>query len=508
MNGKIYEFGSFKLDTGRSILLKRGSQVAIGQKALALLETLVAAEGRPVSKSDLIEAAWQSSHIEESNLSVQIAALRKLLGTSVNGEEWIATIQRVGYQFVKHGTSDGNPGTGILASANEANEMPSIAVLPFINMSSDSEQEYFADGIAEDLITDLSKVVGLTVIARHSSFAFKEKQVDVKQIAVELGVRYIVQGSVRRAADRVRINMQLVDASKNSSVWGDRFDGNLVDVFVLQDTVVSKIINALEGVLPKSHTIQSKRSANIEAYDLFVRGRALVSQAPDNSKPAEELLEAAIQIEPDFADSHAWLAANHHFAWVYKNEPMEPHRSRSRAEAKRAVSLDLQNAVAHGILGIVYVYDGKLSEGADEFKNSLAINPNHADAWVFSSEVLSLEGRAEEAIESIRNAFRLNPFPPAFYYWFLGFAQYASGKYEDAVQTLRHESTYHLGSKRILAAGLAQLGHLEEARRESQLFMIKNPRFSVEYWATTHPFQNESDKRNFVEGYIKAGLPK
>lgn len=504
MSGKIYEFGNFKLDTERRILLKRGSQIAIGQKALVLLETLLAAEGRSVSKIELIEAAWQNSFIEESNLSVQIAGLRKLLGTTANGEEWITTVQRIGYQFVKHGTVDGELfNRDISVKANKLNDMPSIAVLPFINMSSDAEQEYFVDGITEDLITDLSKVVGLTVIARHSSFAFKGKQVDVKQIAGDLGVRYIVEGSVRRAADRVRINMQLFDAMANSPVWADRFDGNLADVFLLQDAVVSRIIKALEGALPITPSIPTRRSASIEAYDLFVRGRAMVSQ-----KIGNDLLLAAIGLEPDFADAHAWLAVNHHFSWAYRNEPMEPHRSLARAEAERAVSLDPQNAIAHGILGIVYVYDRKLSEGAAELKVSLSINPNHADAWVFSSEVHTLEGRAELAIDSIRNAFRLNPFPPAFYYWFLGYAEYAAGRYEEATKTLRHESTYQLGSKRILAASLAQLGQLEEARREAQLFITDNPNFSAEYWGTIHPFREERDRRHFVDGYIKAGLPK
>ena len=199
-------------------MLKYGSPVAIGQRGAAILETLLAAGGQAVSKSALMDAAWHTENIEESNLSVQIASLRKCLGRTRNGDEWIATVQRVGYQFVNPDLAGNPTDADDLPVPIATSGKPSIAVLCFVNMSSDHEQDYFADGLAEDLITDLSKVPGLLVVARYSSFAYKGKSGDIRQIANELGVRYIVEGSVRRSTSRVRINTQLFDAASNTHV--------------------------------------------------------------------------------------------------------------------------------------------------------------------------------------------------------------------------------------------------------------------------------------------------
>ena len=193
----------------------------------------------------------------------------------------------------------------------------SIAVLPFTNMSSDPEQEFFADGLSEDLITDLSKVNGLFVIARHSTFAYKGKAFDIRQAARELGVNYVIEGSVRRAASRVRITVQLIDASDGSHVWADRFDRNLEDIFALQDEVVRTIVGALAEALPGAHAPPKRRAPNLEAYDLFVRGRILSMQTPERNLAARPLLERACELDPDFADAHAWLAMNLLFGWMY-----------------------------------------------------------------------------------------------------------------------------------------------------------------------------------------------
>jgi TolB-like protein/class 3 adenylate cyclase/Tfp pilus assembly protein PilF len=394
-----------------------------------------------------------------------------------------------------------------VSMARTANEKPSIAVLPFTNMSSDPEQEYFADGLTEDLITDLSKVPGLVVIARNSTFIYKGKPIDIRVVARDLRVRYVLEGSVRRAAARVRINAQLIDAADSSHRWADRFDRDLADVFLLQDEVISKIVSALSGVLPSATTAGTRRAGNLEAYDLFVRGRVLVTQSPESNRTAPQLLERAIELDPGFADAHAWLAMSHHFAWAYWLEAAEHHQSLALAAARRAVSLDPENAVAHAILGDILIYSGKPDEGAVELAAALRINPNHADAWAFLGQLRAFEGRATEGIEHLRNALRLNPHPPGWYYWLLGLAQYAGRRYADAVETLRHEATHGLGSRRILAASLAQLGRAQEAKEEAEQFLAANPQFSITYWAGTQPFRHETDRQHFIDGYVKAGLP-
>jgi TolB-like protein len=374
-------------------------------------------------------------------------------------------------------------------------------------MSSDPEQDYFVDGLAEDLITDLSKVPGLLVIARNSTFAYKGKAVDMRLVAGELGVRYVIEGSVRRSATRVRINAQLIDALENTHLWADRFDRDLADVFLLQDEVVGKIVNALADALPAAHFPGRQRAANLKAYDLFVRGRELVLQSPESNRVARPLLEKSIELDPRFAEAHAWLAMSHAFGWLHGGEDEETNRPLALAAAKRAVKLDAENSDAHALLGYVLLFDGKRDEGAAEFATALRINPNHADALVFQGEMYAHEGMADRGIETILKAFRLNPYPPGRYYWILGYAQYAAGRYEDAVQTLRHEETHLTGSSRILAASLAQLDQLEEAREEARRFLAANPHFSVRHWANTQPFRHDSDRQHFIEGYLKAGLP-
>ena len=212
-----------------------------------------------------MDAAWPCTNVEESNLTVQIAALRKVLGRSADGEEWIATIPRVGYRLV-HSTPLRNRDIDTAVDApmprNHPGQLLPIAVLPFTNMSSDPEQEYFGDGLAEDLITDLSKVAGLLVIARHSSFVYKGKQADIRSIATDLNVRYVIEGSVRRAADRVRISAQIIDALDNRPLWAERFDRDLADIFALQDEIVARIVNSLSDLLPPVPSIAGQKPAN------------------------------------------------------------------------------------------------------------------------------------------------------------------------------------------------------------------------------------------------------
>jgi TolB-like protein/class 3 adenylate cyclase len=382
-----------------------------------------------------------------------------------------------------------------------------IAVLPFTNMSSDQEQEYFADGLAEDLITDLSKVPGLLVISRHSAFAYKGKSIDIRQVAKDLGVRFVVEGSVRRAAARVRINVQLIEAEDGTHLWAERFDRDLADIFVLQDEVVGRVVSALAGLLPSARSARRQRATNLEAYDLLLRGRVLVTQSIESNRAARLLIERSIELDPGFADAHAWLAMSHFFGWSHWGEAEEHHRMQALAAARQAVLLDPENADAHTILGYLLTFDGKSGEAAEELATALRINPNHADAWVFLGEMRAHEGRAVEGLDYLQKGLRLNPHPPGRYYWILGYVQYAAGRYEDAVETLRHESTHRTGSQRILAASLAQLGRMEEAKVEAAQFLSANPHFSVQHWARTQPFQNEEHRQHFVDGYLKAGLP-
>jgi len=399
------------------------------------------------------------------------------------------------------------PDLAVPAASGAAAGKAAIAVLPFVNMSSDPEQEFFADGLAEDLITDLSKVAGLFVISRHSSFAFKGKFSDVRAVARDLGVRFVVEGSVRRAAQRIRINVQLIDAEDGTHIWADRFDREVDDIFALQDEVVGRIVSALSGAVPATGPVKGKRTANIRAYDLLVRGRGLINKFREGPLAGRPLLQKAIEIDPEFAEAYAWLAMTYLYGWVYWGEEAETQRLLALQAAERAVALDRDNASAHSILGDVLIYDGRLDAGIQELNTALRIDPNQADAWLFMSEAMTYRGRNDEALDSIRKAFRANPYPPEWYYWYLGFVEYAGRRYDDAIEALNHVAEHHAGAQRIMAAALAQLGRQGEAQAMAAQFMKAQPHFTIAHWASAQPFQHEPSRQHFVDGYLKAGLP-
>jgi TolB-like protein len=387
-------------------------------------------------------------------------------------------------------------------------DKPSIVVLPFDNMSTDPEHAFFADGLTEDLITDLSQVPGLFVIARNSSFAYKAKSVDVRSIAHNLGVRYVLEGSARRAAGRVRINVQLIDAIGGGHLWAERFDRGLDDVFKVQDEVTARIVEALVGRLTLAQTPERKRPTSIEAYDLCVRGRALMFQSESAGREARLMFERAIALDPEFAEPYRWIALNLIDSWLLWGEPLEPNLQRAVAAGQKAVTLDPNDAGNRWVYGYLLVRGDQWAQAEAEFAVALRLDPNNADTWAMLSELMVLSGRPKDAIANIEKALRLNPHPPGWYYWFLGQSQYLDRQYDRAVLSLRREQTYRLACRRTLAAALAQLGRLDEARLEAKMFMVSNPHFTIHHWVESQRFRDAAACQHFVDGYRKAGLPE
>jgi TolB-like protein len=496
-----HKFGAFSFEVPGGLLSKDHQSVPLGQRAAALLTLLLEHRGNAVSKAALMDAAWPGLAVEESNLSVQMAALRKALGTAPSGREWVQTVPRVGYRFVAADEEQA------AAPAQSPYAKPSIAVLPFASLSPDAEQAYFALGLADDLITDLSKVQGLTVIARSSSFAYSDRAADPAEVAAELGVRYIVEGSVRRSASTVRINAQVVDATTRHQVWADRIDGDVSHVFALQDEVARRIVTALGHVVPSTQQRAAGRQVNIQAYELFTRGRALVLDSPEHFALGRSLLEQATEIDPQFAEAYGWIAmATVHGQYLW-GEPQADLRPAGIRAARKAIELDAESAAGHAFLGYALFYEGDFATGEAELAKALAIDPNYADAWALNAEMKSHLGDHDAAREAAGRAFELNPYPPAWYYWVRGFIEFASGDYESTIQTLSHVATRRSGSRRILAAALAQVGRLEEARLEAAEFLTSNPRFSISSWIAGQPSCSAADLDRFAEGYRRAGLP-
>lgn len=389
----------------------------------------------------------------------------------------------------------------------------SIAVLPFANMSGDAEQDYFADGISEDIITALSKLSQLFVIARNSSFTFKGQNVHVQDVGAKLGVRHVLEGSVRKSGNRVRITAQLIDAISGGHLWAERFDRDLTDIFAVQDDVTQQIVGALalnltDGARPR---LAPEPPRNTEAYDCFLRGRELWHRlTKETNTAARDLLQRATELDPNFASAYAFLALTHGVDYLNR-WGASPPESMAQAEeaATRAVTLDDNDPWAHWALAIAKLYTRRHDEAVDEVERALALNPNFAEAHVCRGETLYYSGRPEEALESFARAKTLNPYFPDVVLHFQALALFQLGRYDEAVDLLLQRLARNAAtdvSRALLAASYGHLGRLEEARAAWQEVLRVNPDFSLEYRRKVLPYKNPADFELMVDGLRKAGV--
>ncbi|TCU13959.1 adenylate/guanylate cyclase domain-containing protein [Rhizobium sullae] len=389
----------------------------------------------------------------------------------------------------------------------------SIAVLPFANMSGDVEQEYFADGISEDIITALSKLPQLFVIARNSSFTFKGKNVHVQEVGRNLGVRYVLEGSVRRSGNRVRITAQLIDAASGGHLWAERFDRDLTDIFAVQDDVTQQIVDAMAINLTEGdrQRLAPEHTGNVEAYDYFLRGRELWHRlTKETNIAARDLLQRAIELDPDFASAHAFLALTHGLDYLNGWSPSPPN-SREQAEelARRAVALDDRDPRAHWALSIVELYSRRHDMAIGEAQRAIILNPNFAEGHVSLGEALYYSGRADEALKYFDGAKVLNPYFPDVLLHFQALALFQLGRYEQAVGLLKERLTRNPVtdvSRALLASSYGHLGRFDEARAAWQEVLRVNPDYSLEYRRKVLPYKNPADFELVVDGLRKAGL--
>ena len=409
-----FSFGPFLLDTSRGVLVEHGQPVSMGSKALALLRALVEARGQVVPKSALMDVAWPDTSVAESSLTVQIAALRRRLRISSDSEDWIVTFPRVGYRFAGALSVEENDAPAIYAQPPVPGKELSIAVLPFASMNIDPEQEFFTNGLTEDIITDFSNVPNFFVIARDSTFAYKGKPTDVRQIAQVLGVKYILEGSARRSAQRLRISVQLIDAGGGGNhIWAERFDRDLADIFVVQDEIARRVVEAITGKLAAFPAIERYRPSNLEAYDLCVRARCLWAEDKASTQIRQSLLEHAIALDPVYCEAHWQLALALTKNWLHWGDPEEPNRPNAIAHAQRAVDLDPKDSAAHWAAGFVLCYERRWDEAEDHYETSIYLNPNNADALAVLADFKTLAWRvpASCAISRAGNAPQSAPAP-------------------------------------------------------------------------------------------------
>lgn len=385
----------------------------------------------------------------------------------------------------------------------------SIAVLPFTNISGEPAQEFFTDGLTEDIITDLSNAPGLFVIARNSTMAYKGKPTDVRQIAHDLGVNYILEGSARRSETRLRVNVQLSSAAEGGlHVWAERFDRQLTDIFEVQDEIARRVVDAIRGKLGGLAVPERYRPSNLEAYDLCVRSRDQWHISKSANDEARLRLERAISLDPNYCEAH-WLLANTLiFSWLVWGDAQEPNHRNALALARRAVEIDPNDSTAHCTLGYMLLYDRRWADAELEYDAAVRLGPNNAYVFADLAYFHVMNGKPQDAVLAAAHALRLNPRPPGWYFWITGTAQVASGQYENAVTTLRREETYRSASRRMLAAALALLGRQAEARAEATLFLTSSPHWRISTWVEAQPFKNAADAEFWVNAFRLAGLPE
>ena len=391
-------------------------------------------------------------------------------------------------------------------------DKPSIAVLPFANLSDDPEQEYFSDGMTEDLITDLSKLSGLFVISRNSVFLYKGKAVQAKQVSQELGVRYMLEGSVRKAGNRVRITAQLIDASTGYHLWAERYDRDLQDIFAVQDEVTRKIVSALEVKLTEGEQDRLGRipTKNLEAYEYFLRGLdAFAHRTPTANTLARQMFERAVELDPRFAAAHARLGRVYMVEWSFQwtDDPQLPERA--AACARHAVSLDETLPGAHQTLAYVHLMKKQFDEAIAEAERAVTLDPNDADACVTLSEVLSCAGRPHEAVDLAEKALRLDPHYPPSYLFALGQAYYMVGRREEALTAFKRVLTRnpeHVRVHFLLAIIHSELGHIEEARAAIQHVIRINPSYSLPRLKETVPYKDPALVERWMDHLRALGI--
>ena len=510
-----YLFEGFALDADRRELRRDCETVALEPQVFDLLVHLVRRRNAVVSKDELIAEIWKGRCVSDSALDARISAARLAVCDSGAGQRLIKTFPKRGVRFVGTVVEEA-PSAGARDEPNgpPLPDRPSLAVLPFANMSSDPEQDYFVDGMVEDIITGLSRIKWLFVIARNSSFVYKGKAIDVRQVGRELGVRYVLEGGVRKAAKRLRISAQLLEAETGTHLWADRYDGALEDVFDLQDQITEKVVGVVEPNLQRSEIERSRRKhpENLDAYDLYLRALSHTASAmPADARIAAGFLEDALRLNPDYAAAHALLALCHEFIFTRAGlDEADRIAGIRHARAAIASGADDATALAHAAFAISAL--GKDYEAAlGAIDRALALNASCATAHYFGALIQAYAGRPAPAIANANRALRLSPFDPfaCVAYNALGGAAILEARHDDAasyfvkaVQANPRMSTYYV----LHASALALAGRLEEARPSVRRLLELEPNFRGRIISEFGFVRTLSDK--FAEAGRLLGLPE
>jgi TolB-like protein/Tfp pilus assembly protein PilF len=529
-----FRFADFEIDVARHELRRAGAVVHIEPQVFDLIVHLVKNRERIVSKDELIEAIWQGRIISEAALSSRISAARRALGDSGNDQSLIRTLHKRGFRFV--GDVEEVAAAAAVAAAEAAAQpatkdapqlvpsteplplpdKPSIAVLPFQNMSRDPDQEYFADGLTEDIITGLSRQRWFFVIARNSSFTFKGQAVDVRDVATQLGVRYVLEGSVRRSDNRVRVTGQLIDAANGNHLWAERYDRELADIFALQDEITTRVIGSVgpQILVAEAARVRRKPPQSIDAWDLVMQAVPhMWRMSVQEHGRAQELLQQAIDLDPNYAHAHALLG------WTYitmfnldTRRPIGEFTNKALAAGARAVMLDDDEPWAHLVVGLGHARQRRSQLAFRHLTKSVELNPSFALGHAGLGYALGVGGQPESGLQELEEALRLSPrdpflavYAPTVRYMSL----FALQRYEEAIAVCRATVAlhpHHAGAWRLMTVSLGMLGKIDEAKEALVRTLTMQPDLSSAHVANDTVYSDPADRERFLEGLRRAGL--
>ena len=511
-------FADHMLDTDTRELRCNGAPIAVQPLVFDLLVYLLQNRDRVVTKEDLLAALWGGRTVADSTLATHMNAARRAIGDRGDEQKLIRTVARKGVRFVgevqsRSASHEPAPQSSRPAAVPPSGR-PAIAVLPFNNMSGEAAQEYFSDGISEDLITALSKLRWFFVIARNSSFSYKGRAVPMKQLADELGVDYVVEGSVRKDGGRVRITVQLIDVATGSHVWAERYDRELADVFAVQDEITEAIVAAIEPQIYAAENFRARRKApeSLDAWERVMRALShFWRMTREDNTAAQKLLEQAIAIDPNYAQALAVLAVSRTFGARMGWEDTQASAEFAERAGLVAIRADGEDPWAHLALGAAYSYLGRIEDSLACYETAISLNPSFSLAHGYYALVLSWNGRFREGAEAARRALNLSPRDPisAIFYGVAAYAAYVERDYAEAIRLSRESIRLRndfVAGYRVITAAAGMAGDIELARTMLPELRRVHPDISLEWVARQLPLPLVEEREHFLEGLRRAGL--
>jgi adenylate cyclase len=508
----LLRIADLRVDPTLDEICKDGHTIKLEPKSMQLLICLAERPGEILSVDELLDRVWKNVVVSPDSVYAAVAALRRTLGDDSKNAKYIANVARRGYRLIAPVSRWVEPPTNSTSNtivASEPSDKPSIAVIPFLNLSGDPGQEYFSDGVTEDIITELSRWRRISVRSRSASFRYRGAAIDMKQVARELNVRFVVEGSVRRMGERIRISAQLVDTGTGSHVWSEKFDRRLDEIFSVQDRVVQTIVSTLVGRVEAADTERASRRPplSLAAYECVLKANSLPWDDPEGGAEATRLVEKAIELDPGYALAHAVLAALSYSPWDDGPRSSAAGLERGYVLAMRAVELDAGESTCHAMLGHICALRRSFDQAVQYSRRAVELNPNSQWNAADLGSILVYVGEPEEALTWFARSREIDPYFDQAWCWrSAGLAFMSLGRYADALSVLGRVRFRAYFYAALIAGCHARLGDMPRAEASARECVSMKPDFSIAYFMSRLPFKNPADADRLASSLRLAGL--